>query len=120
MASFSWPSSLPQYPREDMSETGTLKVIRTPVDKGPAKIRYSGRLSEPFSLSWHMSSAQVSTLRTFVTTTIKGAARFDFVHPRTGAQVEVRFVPGSDGQIYSCEYYSPGWWIVSAQLEIMP
>lgn len=120
MASFSWPPSLPQNPRQDMAETGSLKVIRTPVDKGPAKIRYSGRLAEPFNISWLMTSAQVSTLRTFVYSTLKGCARFDLTHPRTAELVEVRFVPGSDGGFYSCEYYAPDWWVVSATLEIMP
>ena len=120
MAAYAWPATLPQYVRPDFSEVGTLRVRRTPVDMGPAKIRYSGRLAEPLKVSWHMTDAQVATLKSFVYSTLQGVYRFDFTHPRTSATVEARFVPGSDGEYFSCAYFAPGWWIVSADLEVMP
>lgn len=117
---YTWPATLPTRPRFDMPESVGVLILRTPMDKGPAKMRRLGERPEMMTLGYYMTTAQVATLETFVKDTIKGVYRFAFTHPRTQATVEARFVPGEDGAIYSVEYLAQGRWSVSMQLEFLP
>jgi hypothetical protein len=119
--SYVWPVGLPQVARRDYTEDFGTLVMRTPMDKGPAKQRYLGARPDQMTVSFEMTSAQVNTLRTFVGSTIRGTARFGFPHPRTGVQVEVRIIPqGDDGQMFTLTYMSPGRYIASMRLEVLP
>lgn len=118
--SYTWPSGLPQSPQRGYTETGGVLIARTPMDKGPAKMRNLGRKPQVLNLSFLMSSAQVIILEEFVKNTIKGTARFGFVHPRLNTIVEVRMVPQGEGDLYTLTYVAPGYYSVQTQFEILP
>lgn len=120
MAIPSWPPGLPQVPQKGFSETGGVIIIRTPTDKGPAKMRRRGSKPSVLNLSFIMTTEQVSTLETFVETTLGGVRRFNFTHPRTGIQEEFRLVPQSEGDLYNITYLAPDYWTVTAQFELLP
>jgi len=115
-----WPLTLPQKPNTNYSESSGVLIIRSPMDAGPAKARRRGIRPDPMQLTFDMSSEQVNTLESFVKDTLKGVTRFGFPHPRTEEIVEVRFIPQSDGAIYSIGYLLPNRWSVSFQLEVLP
>lgn len=118
--SYVWPSTLPQMPKTNYSETGGVLVLRTSMDAGPAKMRRRGQRAKPIQVSYDLSTTQVAALETFVEDTIKGTARFGFPHPRTNTTVEARIIPQSDGTMYSIRYVLPELWEVSLQMEILP
>jgi hypothetical protein len=72
------------------------------------------------TLSFIMTSAQVTTLENFVTNDIKGTARFGFTHPRTNQVVEVRIIPSPEGEMYTASYLAPGYYNISTTFEILP
>ena len=114
-----WPGGLPGSPQKGFSETHNVNTVRTGMDAGPAKTRYRGRLPSNLTVSFIMTTAQVSTLEDFVHNTLKGSARFGFTHPRTGSVVEVRIVPGQ-AAMYNLQYLAPGYYKVDLQLEVLP
>lgn len=115
-----WPPSLPQAPLTDYSETSGALILRTPMDAGPAKLRRRGQRPDTLSVVYGMTRAQLVALAAFVQDTIKGTARFGLPHPRTGATVEVRIVPGQDGELYGTAYGAPDFWRVSLTFEVLP
>jgi hypothetical protein len=115
-----WPVSLPQVPQKGFTETGGALIVRTPMDGGPAKMRRRGNLASKLSVSFIMTTAQVSTLETFVRDTTRGTARFEFTHPRTQQTVEVRMVPQGEGDLYNVTYLAPGFWTVTSSFEVLP
>jgi hypothetical protein len=120
MAAYTWPVSLPQNVRQDFQTARALNILSTPMDLGSPKRRRRGLGVEQLKVGFYMTTAQIATLETFVQSTIKGTARFDFAHPVTGATVEVRIVPQSDGQLYTVSYHSPTLWLVDMMLEVVP
>lgn len=88
-----WPGSLPQLPEYGWAERKLENRIRSETDSGPAKVRRRfTRATRQLSLSMLLTQAQVATLDTFHTSTLKdGSLRFDLVHPRTGLTNECRF-----------------------------
>lgn len=118
--SYTWPATLPQNPRFDFQEVVGAVILRTPMDKGPAKMRLRGNMPDTLSLGFIMTTAQVATLRTFVDTTISRTARFGFPHPRTGATVEARLVPSDNGSLFTVVYLAQGLFNVDLTLEVMP
>lgn len=116
-----WPATLPQYAfAQRYSERQGVLLARTPMDAGPAKVRRVGAKPEVLGVSFEMTSAQVSTLETFVKTTLKGVARFNFTHPRTSTSREVRIVPSGEGDMYTVAYLASGRWRVDLDLEVLP
>lgn len=118
--SYVWPTSLPQSPQKGYSESGGVLVIRTPTDSGPAKQRKRGNKPQILNVQFIMSTAQVTTLETFIKTTLGGVTRFGFPHPRLGTVSEVRVVPQGEGDLYNLSYVAPGYYNVQLQLEILP
>ncbi|OFW39227.1 MAG: hypothetical protein A3J29_16110 [Acidobacteria bacterium RIFCSPLOWO2_12_FULL_67_14b] len=119
--SYTWPATLPQAPlRDGFGETGGVLAARSPMDKGPAKLRRLGAKPSRLAVAYWMTSAQVETLRTFIESTIKGTARFGWPHPRTQATVEARLIPGGEGDYYTLIYISPGTWQVGIEVEVLP
>ena len=94
-------------------------TLRTPMDAGPAKIRYRGRKPSTMSMTFVMTSSQVQTLETFVTLTTLGVHRFDFVHPRTGNVVAVRIVSSESGS-FQLKRLAATLWEVQIAFEVMP
>ena len=121
MATYTWPTSLPQTPLLDgYSETLSIATLRTPMDNGPAKSRRRSKLPTPIQCGFTMTAAQVETLRDFVENTLFGVRRFNFTHPRLRTAVEVKIVPGSDGKHYDLSPLGAGIWHVSIAMEILP
>ena len=118
--SYVWPASLPQAPLvAGWGESGGPNIIRTPMDKGPAKQRRRSAKPRPMSVSFMMTAAQLATFETFVNDTIRGTARFGFANPRTGQVMECRIVPSDDG-MYDISTPGGNNYVVSMQLEILP
>lgn len=120
MAVPSWPATLPQVPQKGFTESGGVLIVRTPTDMGPAKMRRRGSKPQILNLSFLMTTSQVSTLETFVGSTIKGVGRFTFTHPRTGVIKEMRMIPQGEGDLYNLSYIAPGYYTVTSQFEVLP
>jgi hypothetical protein len=120
MTVLSWPGSLPQVPQKGFTESVGINVIRTATDAGPAKQRRRASRPSQLNLSFLMTTAQTQTLEEFVKTTTSGVKRFTFTHPRLYTTVEVRIVPGSDGEYFNLNYVAPGYWNTSLKFEVMP
>lgn len=120
MAAYTWPGSLPQIVLNDgYGETHGIKMLRTPTDKGPAKMRRLGRAPKTMNVSMLLTSGQLATLETFVQTTLRGTARFNFRHPRTRVVEEVRIVPTGEGDLYQLSP-SGSHWQLTMTLEVLP
>lgn len=119
--SITWPVSLPSAPTvANYSESVGANILRTPMDAGPAKMRYRGKRPDVLSCNFVMTKTQVATLNTFILTTIGGVKRFNFTHPRTGASVEVRIVPQDNGQLFTANTIKGDVFAVAMQLEVLP
>jgi hypothetical protein len=118
--SYTWPSSLPAPLFGSFSEDSGMNVLQTPMDAGPAKIRKRSNRASKMQMSFSLTDSQVTTLETFVQTTISGVARFAFTHPRTGNAVEARIVPSSDGSFYQLSQSGTSRWNVSISMEVLP
>lgn len=121
MANYTWPPGLPQKPlAASYGESHGVRVARTPMDAGPAKLRYLGKRPETITCTFVVSAALVETLRGFVAETIFGVRRFNFPHPRTLATVEVRIIPGGDGEYFSLTNVGGLNYHASITLEVLP
>mgnify|MGYP006280613385 CR=1 FL=1 len=125
-AAYSWTGlGLPNYPEKGFTETRGVNILRTPTDMGPGKQRKRSNRPNTLQVQYTLTKAQVSTLDTFLTTTIGGVNRFNYPHPRlsTGATytlVEVRVVPQSDGQLFSIQHITTDYYKVGLTLEVLP
>jgi hypothetical protein len=90
------------------------------MDSGPAKMRRRGTIPNTMDLSFILTTAQTTTLETFIKDTLLGVKRFSFPHPRTAATVEARIVPQGDGEFFKLQYLAPGYWTTSLKFEILP
>lgn len=121
MAAYVWPVTLPQAVNRDMGGDDGVRVLRSPMDRGQPKMRFVGVRAEQLMVKFHMTTAQLAILSTFVKDTLKGVARFDFTHPRTGAPVEVQIVPSDgEGKLYEYVHFGHQYWTVTMKLEVMP
>lgn len=115
-----WPASLPQQPLYDgYQEQAPNLVIRSQMDAGPPKIRQRFTAGiRTFAMRLALTKAQVATLDTFfVTTAAGGSIAFEWVHPRTGATVNYRFVVPPQPKYHADA--DDVWWAELA-LEILP
>ena len=115
-----WPPTLPQVPLKPYGESGGVRVLRTPMDKGPSKVRFLSAKPDVIPLEFLMTTAQLSTFITFAKETTRGVLRFGLPHPRTKQTEEARFLTGGEGDLYSVDNAAPGVWRVRFQVEILP
>jgi hypothetical protein len=121
MATYTWPPTLPTgIDSQGYSESSGVLVLASPMDAGPAKMRYRGQKPSQFTVDMIMDDSQIATLETFINTTLRGTARFDFPHPRTQTTIEARFVPSSDGKYFGVSYFAPNLYRISFSIEQMP
>lgn len=120
MAAYTWPGGLPQNIRRDFQVSRGLNILSTTMDTGPAKRRRRGAAVETIKVGYYMTASEIAILENFIQNTIKGVARFDYNHPVTGTSIEVRFVPQSDGQLYTVSFSTPTQWAVDMTLEVVP
>lgn len=112
-----WPATLPAPILNSIRESLADNVLRTPMDKGAAKLRRRTTASpDSLAFSLVMTPTQASTLTEFYkVTTVGGVDEFDFTHPRTSEAVKARFLqPPSLSDINGVGYRT------EVQLEIMP
>jgi hypothetical protein len=112
-----WPGGLPQVAMQGQyNEEPPTTAIRSQMDTGPAKIRQRYTAGpRPVQITLPLSAAEVEILDVFHVTTLKGGSLpFDWKHPRTQANVSMRFrrAPGytDQGSIY----------LARLDLEILP
>lgn len=131
MAVLPWPATLPQVPQKGFTESIGINVIRSSTDAGPAKQRRRATRPSELNVNFLMTTAQTQTLEAFIKNLptavlpqipgISGTNRFTFPHPRIlGTTIEVRIVPGSNGEFFNLEYMAPGYWSTSLKFEVMP
>jgi hypothetical protein len=115
-----WPPSLPQVPQKGYTEEVGAIIVKTPMDAGPAKIRRRSNKPAVLNLTFIMTTADLTTLDTFIQTTLGYVSRFAFPHPRTGSSVDCRIMPTGEGTMYNISYLAPGYYTISMQFEVMP
>ena len=128
MAVLLWPTTLPQVPQKGFTESIGINVLRSQTDAGPAKQRRRATRLNEMNLSFLMTTVQTQVLEAFIknlpTATppgISGTNRFKFPHPRIlDTTIEVRIVPGSNGEFFNLQYVAPGYWSTSLKFEVMP
>ena len=81
------------------TETPPDLTIRSQMDAGPSKIRRRFTAGpELVMIPLWLTDAQVTELKEFYSDAVEGSgtfggtARFDWLHPRTGGAVEMRFI----------------------------
>lgn len=110
-----WPVTLPPPAINTFEESPPDADLKSPTDKGPAKVRRRSTANiRPISFNLNLTAAQVQDLDDFYLE-CGGYTRFDFEHPRTGAPVTARFMEKPaykerEGVLYN----------VSVGLEILP
>ena len=117
MAAIDWPLTVaPQ--QSGYNETPPNTTLATEMNAGPQKVRLRYTAApRRFSLTYHLTKAEVATLDTFYnTTTLGGTLEFNWTNPRTAGSVEARFVPGKPPTYSAIEIDGD----VSVQLEILP
>lgn len=107
-----WPSGL-TITRDSFSETPPDRVIRTQMESGFDKVRRrSSATSRIITFKLFLSADDVDALDAFYLS--NDAVRFDFTDPRTGDDVEARFMSPPTYQT------SETMWVASINLEILP
>ena len=117
----SWPTSLMPYPLiVGYQETPPVTAIRTEVDVGPAKQRqrYTAAARRVNGTVTLRTKAEVDTLDTFYTTTLKGGSLTFEWTDRNGVTRTFRFVAGPEALRY--EGVDPNHWNAHMQLEVLP
>ena len=111
-----WPTSLPECPQWQYTETRQDGRIRSDMDAGPAKLRARfTTIVQNFSVNMNLTSAQVDTLISFYDDTLSfGTASFDWLHPRTQDPASFRFV--SRPEISGLD----GYYAAKFELEVIP
>lgn len=113
-----WPSTLPSSPLLDgFRETVPDNVLRTDMERGPAKTRRRTTSAvRKLSVNYLMSKAQVADLETFYGTELLGGSiAFDTMHPRSAAAISCRFVKPPVYSSANGEYFR-----VALELEVLP
>lgn len=103
-----WPAGLPQKLNQaGFSNSLADNVIRSEMDVGPDKKRRRDvSAPEPVKGSMYVTESEYSLLKTFHDTTLGGGSLpFDWVHPITGASVEMTFkspptISSKSGDVY--------------------
>lgn len=117
MSAFEWPASLPQVPRgPGYSQRKRSNVIRTSMDVSVAKARRRATAAVlDFSVDLVLTSDQLDTLNHFFDVVLEdGSESFQWLHPRTRAPAEMRFVAPPESA------WTAGLWTVSLSLEVLP
>lgn len=112
-----WPATLPPPAISTLNEQPPDNVLRTTMDKGPAKKRRRTTANtRPMTFSIKVTEAQVQELDDFYEQDLySGSLNFDFTHPRTGQIVEAGFKERPQYQEQEGVLY-----VIGISLEIYP
>lgn len=122
MANPVWPLTLPQDVLQGHTETPPVMIIRTDMDRGPAKQRRVRTAApRPIDIAVELESrAQVTAFLDFFHDTLAGGALpFDWTHPRTLAATTFRFREANRSPPKP-RHVGGETWQVDLALEIMP
>lgn len=118
MASATWPVSLPQKPlQKGYSEQQDDNLLRSQVDAGPVmtRPRYTTTTIN-FTFQMVLTNMQSQILEAFFSNDLSyGSLKFDWVHPRTGATGEFRFLSPPKHTARDNNY-----WMSTMQVELLP
>lgn len=118
MSTAVWPPGLPPATEIDQYQEALPELaLRSEMDAGPAKLRrrYSAGPST-WQGALQLSGEQTATLEAFWRTTLAGGSlAFDWVHPRTGAAVAMRFLSPP-----AFRHLAGPLWIADLRVEILP
>ena len=113
-----WPDTLPDTPLLDgYSETRQQEFLRSEMDAGPAKQRRRfSAATYYFNVSYVLDESQLDDLNYFYTIDLYGGSLpFDWIHPRTGDEVQARFMSPISFSVLSGQYYK-----LNLELEVLP
>jgi hypothetical protein len=99
MAAF--PTTI-QFEWRDFAEQNASVVLRTEMERGVPKqrrINSDAMVTLTLTMNFKTKAAFAAFDAWFYGDALAGAAWFDFVHPRTGATVQARFVGGAMGNV---------------------
>lgn len=117
IALVTWPSTLPNCPERDYSESLKDNVIRSDMDAGMQKQRQRyTRTQRMMSVSFLLTDAQKATFYTFFSNIKGGALPFNFPDPLTGTSIVVRTTGAINGPVF----VSKNLWRVKFEVEILP
>lgn len=117
MSAPAWPGTLPQkLLRDGFAEESPDNLIVSDMSVGPAKVRRRTTAAvRMIRGTLHMTSAQVSTFRTFVKTTIADRSQpFTFPDPYGGAALLVRMPTPYRVSAVGID------WRIDIELEVLP
>jgi len=125
MATIDWEATLPQsYIQDTFSYEQVGNVVRTSMDSGPSKMRrLFTAVPKNYSGQMVMTSAQLTTFKTFFETTLGyGVNLFNFPDPfNLSSTIEVRFLIESSTPPYTVTPDADTLdWRISINLEEMP
>lgn len=112
-----WPATLPQ----DCLMAGYVEepqdtAIRSAMSYGPDKVRRrTTAVITRIQIPMRMSTAQVALLDTFYYDTIQVTGVVDWIHHRTRASAQYRFLAPPKRQPYG-----GGYWAVLMDMELLP
>lgn len=114
MAAIDWPATLPVARLGTVRDSYVAAYTEDSASVGPGRRRKRfTRTPRMWEFEMILTDAGAATLRTFIeTTTDGGVATFDWTHPATNVEYEVRFA-----QIPSIEDLSDSIWRVAVSLE---
>ena len=117
MATATWPAGLPDDVLARYVEQPGNRLLRTPMDHPAAKRRPRfTAVPRPFRVTIELTRDQVQVFDDFFNETLAGGVMpFDWVHPRTRAAVEFRFVEEPEYRHQLGEL-----WYIPLALEILP
>lgn len=123
-ASIVYPPALTRPPRVDsLNETAPENSVRSETDVGPAKVRrrFTGD-RRVFSIVLDYKRSEVAVFDDFYLTTTKGGSLpFVWKNPRTGSDVDMRFLSTPQYRPRSSRNAGGSdWWTVSFDVETMP
>lgn len=112
-----WPTELPAPALSTFSGAFANNLLRSSMDKGPAKVRRRTTANtKPLNFSLKLTPEQLAILEDFFYNDISsGADPFDYTQPMTDEPLSVRFVEPPAWQEQEATIYS-----VTISLEIMP
>lgn len=119
-AVYSWPIELPTWPQVGFQEEIRMKILRTGMDKGIAKLRTNGVPITTFKVNYIMEDYQVLELENFIYNDIKGVLRFNWTHPRRFLPVEARIIPINQKSYISISNKIDKYFTTTIGLQIMP
>jgi len=113
-----WPAGLPQhFDGTSFTEARQQGALRSAMDAGPAKLRRRFT-AVPVNIDGTMlvDATQAALLETFHRATLaEGTLAFEWIHPRTGGAVTMRF-----REPPALAFVSGPYWRASLRLEVIP